>query len=484
MMYIAIGLAVIAIGAMLGWLHTRNQLTRLDEKILANNAEITRRAETESILTKKMEELRSENSQLLTDASSRDKELDMLRTRIEEAKTNQELLQQRIDTINEEKANILASAESMRNELRLLHEQALKDDRQRNEAFERQLQTVREQLKNETRQLLEQRADALGRSNNEQMSGVVNPLKEQLAAMQQQVNESLKTTTENRASIEKAIEMLVKRTEAMASEANNLARALKNESKTQGNWGEMVLDTILQNSGLEKGVHYETQLTIRDEQGHAISNDDTGRRMIPDVIVHYPDDKDIIIDSKTSLTSYLDYCNANSDEERLQAAKQHLISLRRHVQELKTKNYAAYIKPPHQSLHYMIMFVPNEGALQLALQEDSSLWHEAFESGICITSEQNLIVLLRMIKIAWTQVQQFQNQKEIMAQAQTLLDRVLRFTERFEKVSAGIDRIRKDYDDAKLAFDGRQGILGAAKAMERLGAKSSQQRLLPDPVDE
>ena len=120
----------------------------------------------------------------------------------------------------------------------------------------------------------------------------------------------------------------------------------------------------------------------------------------------------------------------------------------------------------------------------LALQQDTALWREAFENGICITSEQNLIVLLRMIQLAWTQVQQFQNQQEIIAQAKSLLDRVQRFVERFDKVSAGIDRLRADYDEARRAFDGRQGILGAAKTMERLGAKTSQNRLLPEPNDD
>lgn len=439
---ILMAVAALALGGLAGWLLMRPRQVELQQKLFAAEAERERKASVEATLTAQLESLRNERQQLQVDYAG------------------------------------------LQKEVALLKQQAERDDKARTETFERQLLMVKEQMQNESRQLLEQRAEALGKSNNEQMNHVVEPLKEQLEAMRKQVGESMKTSTESRVSIEKAIESLVKRTEEMAGEANNLARALKNENKTQGNWGEMILDTILEGSGLEKGVHYETQVTLRDEQGRALSNDETGQRMVPDVIVHYPDGKDVIIDSKVSLTAYVDYCNAESDEERQAAAERHVASVRQHVKELRLKNYANYIKPPRQALQYMLMFVPNEAALQLALQQDTALWREAFENGICITSEQNLIVLLRMIQLAWTQVQQFQNQQEIIAQAKSLLDRVQRFVERFDKVSAGIDRLRADYDEARRAFDGRQGILGAAKTMERLGAKTSQNRLLPEPNDD
>lgn len=439
---ILVAVAALAVGGLAGWLLMRPRQVELQQKLFAAEAERERKASVEATLTAQLESLRNERQQLQVDYAGLQKEVSLLK------------------------------------------QQAERDDKARTEAFERQLLMVKEQMQNESRQLLEQRAEALGKSNNEQMNHVVEPLKEQLEAMRKQVGESMKTSTESRVSIEKAIESLVKRTEEMAGEANNLARALKNENKTQGNWGEMILDTLLEGSGLEKGVHYETQVTLRDEQGRALSNDETGQRMVPDVIVHYPDGKDVIIDSKVSLTAYIDYCNAESDEEREAAAERHVASVRQHVKELRLKNYASYIKPPRQALQYMLMFVPNEAALQLALQQDPALWRDAFENGICITSEQNLIVLLRMIQLAWTQVQQFQNQQEIIAQAKSLLDRVQRFVERFDKVSTGIDRLRADYDEARRAFDGRQGILGAAKTMERLGAKTSQNRLLPEPNDD
>lgn len=439
---IVVALLSLALGGLVGCLLMRPRQVELQQKLFTAEAERERKASVEATLTMQVESLRESNGTLQVENGRLDRELNLLR------------------------------------------DQMQKEDKQRTEAFQRQLEVAKEQMQNLTSQMLEQRTEALGKANNEQMSNVVAPLKEQLEAMRKQVNESLKTTTENRASIEKSIEALMKRTDEMTTEANSLARALKNENKTQGNWGEMLLDTILENSGLEKGVHYETQVTLRDENGRPLSNLETGHRMIPDVIVHYPDGKDVVIDSKVSLSAYLDYCNADNDTDRDQAALRHVASVRQHVKELRQKDYASYIKPPRQALQYMIMFVPNEMALQLAMQQDSALWREAFEQGVCITSEQNLIVLLRMIQLAWTQLRQFQNQEEIMSQARTLLDRVARFIERFDKVSAGIDRLRADYDEARRSFDGRQGILGAAKTMERLGAKTSQQRMLPEPENE
>ena len=415
--------------------------------------------------------------------AARDKEVELLGQQLTDQRGDKSAAEQRLNELTAERTTLVAEAEALRRELDLLRKQMDKDEKERADAFDRQLKMVKEQMQNETRQILDQRAEALGKRNNEQMAGVVDPLKEQLEAMRKQVNESLKTSTESRASIEKAIESLVKRTVEMSNDANNLARALKNESKTQGNWGEMILDTILENSGLEKGVHYETQVMLRDKQGRVLLNDETGQRMIPDVIVHYPDEKDVIIDSKVSLTAYLDYCNAEDDAGRESALRRHLDSLRQHVRELRQKNYSGYIERPRQALQYMIMFVPNEPALQLALQNDTSLWRDAFEGGICITSEQNLIVLLRMIQMAWTQVQQFQNQQEIIAKAQTLLDRVALFAERFDKIDSDINGLRRDFDEANKSLLGRQSIVKAAKDMEKLGAKTGTQRSLPELMD-
>ena len=165
----------------------------------------------------------------------------------------------------------------------------------------------------------------------------------------------------NTASIEKAIEEVLKRANDIGTEADKPARALRSENKIQGNWGEIILDELLQSQGLEEGKHYHTQATLRDSSGQAVRHDETGKRLIPDVLLHYPDNKDAVIDAKVSLTAFLDYQQAQSDEERTDALDRHLSSIRSHVKELSRKDYSRYIQSPRQSLDYVIMFVPKIG---------------------------------------------------------------------------------------------------------------------------
>lgn len=401
-----------------------------------------------------------------------------------ELKNTIEQLRKDIDTKVAENANIQAQRDTAQKEVVILKEQMQQYKEEQAKALQQQLAMAKEQLQNATQEILKQREETLSKTNVEQIGNVVNPLKEQLQAIQKQVNESIKTTTDNKASLEQAIKDLMVQTKTISDDANNLTRALRNESKTQGNWGEMILDQLLEKSGLEKDVHYELQTTLRDASGKAVINDDTGKKLVPDVIVHYPDGKDCIIDSKVSLNDYVDYCNAQDPEEKEKALARHIASVRKHVKELYSKDYASYIKPPRTALNYVIMFVPNDSAMQLALQNDSKLWIEAYDKGICITSEQNLLILLRMIKIAWTQVRQAQNQQEVFDKARKLLDRVADFVERFNKIGDQIGKASDAYTSAKdKLYSGQQSIVKAAKDMEKLGAKTSPNKQLPEPED-
>ena len=428
---------------------------------------------------------------LKAELESAKKELELTKKKVEEKDSmifnrEQQLtdLNSKIEKQRNSNSEIVAQRDTALKEVAILKEQMERSGKERSEAFNQQLQMAKEQLQNATQDILKQREDSLNKANNEQMGNVVTPLKEQLEAIQKQVTENIKTTTDNKASIEKAIDELLKRTLEIGNDANNLARALKNESKTQGNWGELILEKLLESSGLEEGVHYDRQTTIRDNTGKPVFHDETGKRLIPDVIIHYPDGKDCIIDSKVSLSDYLDYCNAETDDVREQALKRHIISIRKHVKELAGKDYSSYIQPPHQRLNYTIMFVPNEFATQLALQNDRMLWRESFDKGIFITSEQNLLALLRMIQIAWTQVQQARNQQEVIDQARKLLDRVSDFSARFDKVGEQIQKASESFSNAKdKLYNGQQSIVKAAKDMEKLGYKPSPKRQLPEPSD-
>ena len=364
---------------------------------------------------------------------------------------------------------------SLQAQIDFMKEQEVKNEDVRNKHFETQIKTLKSELQNATERLLQQREDSLIKSNDIHLSAVLNPLKNEIEGMKKSMVDNIKTNSANKASLEKAIEDLMKRTQDIGNDANNLARALKNESKTQGNWGELILENILEKSGLTEGEHYEKQSAIKDSKGNSIFHDETGSRLIPDIVVHYPDNKDLIIDSKVSLTAFVDYCNAADDSEKANALRRHLLSLRNHCKELQKKNYSSYIKSPRVSLDYVVMFVPNESAMQLALYEDATLWRDAFENGVFITSEQNLLALLRMIQLAWAQVKQARNQQEVFEAVNKLLDRVGEFVKRYEDLGKKIESLRNSYDDTKnKLYDGNQSVVKAAEKLIDMGGKSDK----------
>ena len=364
---------------------------------------------------------------------------------------------------------------SLQMQITMMKEQEIKNEAIRNKQFETQIKALKSELQNTTERLLQQREDSLVKTNDIHLNAILNPLKNEIEGMKKSMVDNIKTNSENKASLEKAIEGLMKRTQDIGNDANNLAKALKNESKTQGNWGELILENILEKSGLTEGEHYEKQSAIKDSKGNSIFHDETGSRLIPDIVVHYPDNKDLIIDSKVSLTAFVDYCNAADESEKSIALKRHLNSLRNHCKELQKKNYSSYIKSPRISLDYVVMFVPNESAMQLALYEDASLWREAFENGVFITSEQNLLALLRMIQLAWAQVKQARNQQEVFEAVNKLLDRVGEFIKRYEDLGKKIEYLKNSYDDTRSKlYSGNQSVVKAAEKLIDMGGKSDK----------
>lgn len=367
---------------------------------------------------------------------------------------------------------------ALKTQIDFMKEQEVKNEELRNKQFEIQINALKSELQNTTEKLLSQREESLVKSNNIQLDAILNPLKTEIEGMRKSMTDNIKTSSENKASLEKAIEDLMKRTQDIGNDANNLAKALKNETKTQGNWGELILENILEKSGLTEGEHYEKQTTLKDSRGNMLFHDETGKRMIPDVVIHYPDNKDVVIDSKVSLTAFVDYCNAVDENDKVVALKRHIQSMRAHYKELQKKSYSSYIKAPRVSLNYVIMFVPNESAMQLALYGDASLWREAFENGVFITSEQNLLALLRMIQLSWSQVKQAKNQQEVFDAVQKLLDRVAEFVKRYEEIGKKIDNLQNSYEDTKKKlYSGNQSVVKAANQIAKISGIKNQQSI-------
>ena len=339
-------------------------------------------------------------------------------------------------------------------------------------------ENLRQEFKVLSETILKERTENLQTANREQLSAILSPLREQLAVYKKSMDDVRENGVKLNESLKHQYESMVKMTEKIGTDANNLANALKGQSKTQGDWGEMILETILRNSGLVKGVHYRTQDTIRDESGKAVRSV-SDHIMRPDVIVNYPDGKAVIIDSKVSLTAYTDYVGADDPQKREDALQRHIRSVQAHVDELVKKDYSAYLRKG-DSVDFVVMFIPNDPSYQAALQGDSGLWNRAFEKRILIVNPFNLMTLLYIIKVAWNRMAQERNQQEIVRTAENLLSRIQRFFSAFDEVGRQLESTGKKYEAAVKAFSGRQGLVGSAEKLKALGVPSKKDQKFPE----
>lgn len=393
----------------------------------------------------------------------------------------QQAYEQQISDLKAEHSRQLA-AEQQRHEKELAaeqqrHERELAAEQQRREKeLAAEMALVKEQMKNTTADILKHRSEELSSANREQIGQIVNPLNEQLRLMKEAVDKNKMTQAETTSALRAQIEEMMRQTTQIGTKADNLARALTSENKTQGNFGEVRLTELLENMGLEKGIHFDVQETLRDDEGRAVLSDE-GSRMIPDVILHFTDGRDAIIDSKMSIRAFERYVNAESEEERSVALKEHLRSVRAHVDELSHKRYDKYIKKGRQGLDYVLMYMFSESALQLALTADTTLWKYAFDRGVFITGSQNLYAILRLTKESWVQVEQSHNQEEIMKCADNIVKRVQLFAQRFKRLGELIDEVQDKYRDVQTTTaESGQSIIVAARRLTTLGAKEDKSR--------
>lgn len=369
-------------------------------------------------------------------------------------------------------------------EMQMLGQQRQEQLRAQREQFDEQLKTTKEQLRVMAQQLMDAQAQRLKEENREQMGTITQPLKEAITEMRKAINDNTKDHTAQTASLKEQLRLMMETGREMSEKAEGLANVLRRDNKVSGNMGEIILGDLLASQGLTEGIHYEVQARLRDEQGRPLKNDDTGREMQPDVILHYPQGQDVVIDSKVSLVAYQRYVNAETPEEKERALQEHIKSVRAHVTELARKDYSKYIKAPREAVDFVIMFVPFESSLQLALVNDPSLWREAFERKVFITGEQNLLGILHMIHIAWVQNQQAENQERVFGVAEQLLDRLGDFIQRYHKVGEQLEQVRKAYDfSVNKLNEGRQSVVQKANELKQLGAKENPNRRIPQSTD-
>lgn len=364
-------------------------------------------------------------------------------------------------------------------------EQAGKRMEERRQEMERQVEATKQELALRTQELLRQNADRLKQENAEHMTLLNAPLREAISEMRRALEDTTKHSAEDNASLRELLAQMMRSNREIGEQAELLANVLRRDSQAAGYMGEVILGDLLAAQGLVEGVHYESQPYLWDAKGRKARNEDTGAAMRPDFILHYPQGQDVVIDSKVSMAAYERYVNATDPEEKAKALKAHIQSVRKHVDELAGKDYSRYLDPGRQAVDFVLMFMPFESSLQLALANDSSLWHEAFQRKVFITSEQNLTAILHMIHVAWVQNQQAQNQRLVFGLAEQLVDRLGDFIKRYTALGERLEQAKRAFDDCgKKLYAGNQSVVKKAHELIDMGAKENPDRRIPPAQEE
>ena len=338
--------------------------------------------------------------------------------------------------------------------------------------YDEKLQKMVLTFKDSAAEILKEKSRDLSAVNSEQIKNILDPLGKKMEEFRRAVEDSKEKSLKNSASIEQQIRSMMEQTMSIGKQADNLATALRSNNKAVGNWGEVILLNLLEGMGLQEGKDYVQQETIKDVDGRTVLSDENGRRLVPDVVLYLPENKAVVIDSKVSLDGYIDYSNSTDDAGRAAALASHRRSVETHVKELSDKNYSQYIRQTgRDSLDYVVMFVPNEGAFQLYYQNFREDWHRAFDKRVIIAGESNLFAMLKIIENTWVRVNQQKNTEEVMRLASELLDRVGKFANTFDDVGAVLGKATAKFEEARRVLSGRVSVVSTARKLEKKGVQ-------------
>ena len=347
---------------------------------------------------------------------------------------------------------------------------------QADEKLAEQIKFLQTELTNTTQKLLDIRSEKLEQTNRTQMSSIIDPLKETISKLEKEMKETQAQHGNTTTRLETSIKNLVEKTENIGNRADRLVETLLYQPKSQGDWGELVVKEMLESQGLKEGIHYVYQPTLRDEKGQTLRNEETNKIMRPDFILHLDDKEDVIIDSKMTITSYDNYVHAKTDDEREIYAKEILTSIHNHISELRRANYAAYIENGRKSADFVFMFIPNEGAMQVALAHEKNLWRDTFlKDRIFIVSEMNLYAALRIVNVTWRQIEQNKSYAKVFQTVGLLLDRLNGFIEKFGKVEKSLQQATKAYEEANhQLMIGSRSVLDTGYRLRDMGVKTKK----------
>ena len=347
---------------------------------------------------------------------------------------------------------------------------------QADEKLAEQIKFLQVELTNTTQKLLDIRSEKLEQTNRTQMSSIIDPLKETISKLEKEMKDTQTQHGNTTIRLEQSIKNLVEKTESIGTRADRLVETLLYQPKSQGDWGELVVKEMLESQGLKEGIHYVYQPTLRDEKGQTLRNEETNKIMRPDFILHLDDKEDVIIDSKMTITSYDNYVHAKTDDERELYAKEILTSIHNHINELRRANYAAYIENGRKSADFVFMFIPNEGAMQVAMAHEKNLWRDTFlKDRIFIVSEMNLYAALRIVNVTWRQIEQNKSYAKVFQTVGLLLDRLNGFIEKFGKVEKSLQQATKAYEEANhQLMIGSRSVLDTGYRLRDMGVKTKK----------
>lgn len=348
-----------------------------------------------------------------------------------------------------------------------------------------QLELMKEQMQTTSEKVLKQRQEELGVQNKEQVSKIIDPLQRSLKDMQEALAKTKEQQTEALTRLDETIKINMQKSQAIGETADRLTRALTGEVKVQGNFGELKLKQLLEDLELKEGEQFDRQETLRDKGGKGLKGDD-GKGMIPDFILHFPNNRHVVVDSKMSLTDYERYMNAeDGTPEKSGYLKAHIDSVRAQVKRLARKEYTRYLPEGYNRLNFAIMYVPIDGALNLALLNDATLWREAYDEGVMILGPQTMYMNLRVLEMMWTQVRQLENQQAMMDAANTVIERVQDFGTRFQDVESSMNDTLKKMNRLKITTaDSGQSIITAAKNLLKAGARENKKKKSLSEMDD
>ena len=405
--------------------------------------------------------LQTENGTLEKELSQTQTKLENLEAIHENLVEEHKLLQERFEQLQEDNHKYQV------NNARLLMK--LEAENRYTSSKLEMMQEHKKELKTEferlAKQIFEGNSEKFAEFSKQNIDSMIKPLQTQIEEFKKQVSETYNTESQDRAVLKNEIRSLKELNEKISKDAINLTNALKGESKQQGVWGEMVLEHVLEASGLRKGFEFEREVSLQTDEGETLR---------PDVVVHLPDNRDLIIDAKTSLLSYERYVNAEDEENKTVHLTAHLNSIKMHIETLANKNYERLKEV--NTLDFIFMFMPIEGALAVALEHDSSIYDNAFKKKILLVGPTTLLVAMRAVENVWKYERQNQNAQEIARRAGAMYDKFVRFSEDLIKISKQIDAVQSSFSAAKNKLsDGKGNLVRQVQQLKELGAQTSKQ---------